>query len=142
MLCLHWWILTELKSGCKFVFGFNMKSTQIRFVIVYHSLKKVRIAFDINLEKDWILIDKGPSMSKYCILLCRHIVYPMADLKCFGKTRLVEDLNIVWRHLENRSWKNLYIWKKCRKGVCLNIKQLQWHNQYIHDTMICYHYPC
>ena len=92
----------------------------------------------------WRIIDKGPSMRqvKYCILLCRHIVYPMSYLKYSGQIILVEYLNIVWRHLEGRSWKKIYIWKKCSKGVCVKIKQLQKCNQYIHDTMICHHYPC
>ena len=118
------------------------------FIIVWRELLEITWRLEImsgwTYGGYWRLIDKGPSMRqvKYYILLRRHIVYPMADLKYSEQRSLVADLNIVWRHLEDRSWKNIYIWKKCIKGVFLNIKYLQQCNQYIHYTMICHHYPC
>ena len=118
------------------------------FIIVWRQILEItwrlESMYGLTYGESWRLIDKGPSMrqGKYCILLCRHIVYPMVDLKYSGQRSLAEDLNIFWRHIEGRSWKKFYIWKKCSKGVCLNIKQLQHCNQHIHDTMICHHYPC
>ena len=117
------------------------------FIIVWRQLLEITSRLERmcgwTYGEAWILFDKGPSMRqvKYCRLLCRHIVYPTKNLKYSRQRILVAYFNIVWRHIEERSWKKFYIWKKCRKGVCLNIKQLQQHNQYIHDTMICHHYP-
>ena len=118
------------------------------FVIVWRKLLEITWRLEsmsgLTYGEAWRIIDKGPSMRqvKYDILLCRHIIYPMAYLKYSGQRILVAYLNIVWRHLEGRSWKIFYIWKKCSKGVCLNIKQLQQRNQYIHGLMICHHYRC
>ena len=68
----------------------------------------------------WILIDKGTSMRKvkYCTLLCRHIVYPMAVLKYSRQRNLVEYLNIVWRHLEDRSGK-IFTYERSVSGCML-----------------------
>ena len=118
------------------------------FIIVWRQLLEITWILESmsrwTYGEAWRIIDKGPSMRqvRYCILFCRHIGYPMTNLKYFGQRSLVTYLNIVWRHLERTSWKTFYVWKKCSKAVCLNIKQLQQCNQYIHDTMICHHYPC
>ena len=98
------------------------------FIIVWRQLLeitwRIESIYGWKYGDAWRIIDKGPSMRqvKYCILLCRHIVYPMEDLKYSGQRSLVEDLNIVWRNIGGKSWVKFYIWNKCRKGVCLNIK--------------------